>query len=1417
VSKATGVKPTSFHVSYPDGSGVTFQASTNGDPYYRGGKGVRDRLQVFWDTSTAGRAYLIMADGGKVWFSIAITSCGGTCKSYIYTLQGIIDPFGQTTTVTGSAQSGLVTITEPGGRWLKLHYFFPAGYASLIDYVLASDGRRVDYAYTTGSNMAVDQQLVSVTYFSLSTLVASYTYGPSINGNALLNTCIDPMYAGPMWKIGYQYATGTNPDGSTVPYGQILSENYWDGVNNIGPAVSTLTVTGTKTRKETRADGKTRTFTYDNSTPALLINWTDFKGNSASQTYDTNGYANAFTDFNGHTTNFTNNAFTGAVLTKTFPSTPGDTPPNTPRGVVSYSYGSASCADPNNKDVNNPYYVCTASDEGGHVTSYTRDTSKRITQINYPDGGTESFGYNSFGQVNSHTMRTGGLETFEYDARGLLQKYRDPYHATGNPSRWLQYDTLDRTSGVTDALGTVAGDVNHTTNYTYNSRGQLRVLTHPVDPVDGQRHTVTRAYNTDGTLASVADELNHSTTFAYDAYRRIRTVTTPGHNTPLTGSVFYDATATSDDYTHTDANPTWIVSPSGKKTNNTYDENYRRTSMTEAFGTSDAAITSYGYDNVGNVTSIVSPNEQPGELYSGFSKTTSYDERNRRMSIRDAQSNLTSIKYDAAGRWASVTGPNGQTISYDSYDAMNQLLQQTVKQTPNPDAVTKYTYYTSGLLHTMQDPRLVALNNGYNYNYVYDQMGRETSLTYPPDAGNVQRTESWHYDTAGRVDTFTNRAGNVETIALDALNRLTNTSWNDGITPAVTIGYDVANRPTSVANSNAVISRSYFNDNLLSTESSTYADSTPRAVTYSYDSDYNRGTIQYPNGAYSFTYQYTGRNQLLNLINNNGNNTVASYSYDKNGNLAYRSLPGNNTSSTFTNDVLDRVTNINHAFTGTTRTLAYGYDSMGNRLWTKRDGGNGDVFGYDLNSQSTSVLLNVATPDTTAAGPQTINYDANGNRTTFSPYGSTDTYTTNNLNQYTQRNLSTASYDLKGNLAAAFDTSTYVYDAQNRLITATKGGTTEMFKYDGLNRQVSRTIGAGNPVYNVYDGWELIGEYSPGSMTPTNAYLCNQNGMVKNLITQRFYYQDALGSTSHLADATGGLLEWYRYDLQGTPMFFDSLNHQLSASSTRHLFTGQQWYAELGIYDLRNRFYSPDVGRFLQPDPIGFNGDATNLFRYCGNNPTNRRDPTGRLDFGRLKLDLVGPGSIGGVEAGSLGGLNGGFDVTFADGEFFVTGWLDPISNTFFWNLSRSPEIGFGDETLHFAHGLFGELAPGEPADAKGTKFNDSRINGDNFLHEFRNQFNSYNWGPFTNALNTFNLNAARAMAVPVAGPAAAYTADFLLGAALTGQWDQISDFAQGLLNGAQEPQTTFGGVLGVAWHESLDFLNEPGNYNPGH
>jgi RHS repeat-associated protein len=149
--------------------------------------------------------------------------------------------------------------------------------------------------------------------------------------------------------------------------------------------------------------------------------------------------------------------------------------------------------------------------------------------------------------------------------------------------------------------------------------------------------------------------------------------------------------------------------------------------------------------------------------------------------------------------------------------------------------------------------------------------------------------------------------------------------------------------------------------------------------------------------------------------------------------------------------------------------------------------------------------------------------------------------------------------------------------------------------------------------FSLWDGWDLVEEYQ--GATTTAAYVYGATGLIAGALNGQLYYfyQDGSGSTSHLADSNGVLMEWYRYDLHGTPFFYDANDQQItnSAFGVRHLFTGQQWDWEIYLYDLRNRFYSPDIGRFLQPDPVGFDGDATNLYRYAENNPVTSSDPTG--------------------------------------------------------------------------------------------------------------------------------------------------------------------------------------------------------------
>jgi RHS repeat-associated protein len=73
---------------------------------------------------------------------------------------------------------------------------------------------------------------------------------------------------------------------------------------------------------------------------------------------------------------------------------------------------------------------------------------------------------------------------------------------------------------------------------------------------------------------------------------------------------------------------------------------------------------------------------------------------------------------------------------------------------------------------------------------------------------------------------------------------------------------------------------------------------------------------------------------------------------------------------------------------------------------------------------------------------------------------------------------------------------------------------------------------------------------------------------------------------------------------------YDEYGKPGSGNVGRFQYTGQKWIAELGLYDYKARMYHPGLGRFVQPDPIGYDG-GMNLYAYVRGNPVNKRDHSG--------------------------------------------------------------------------------------------------------------------------------------------------------------------------------------------------------------
>jgi RHS repeat-associated protein len=79
--------------------------------------------------------------------------------------------------------------------------------------------------------------------------------------------------------------------------------------------------------------------------------------------------------------------------------------------------------------------------------------------------------------------------------------------------------------------------------------------------------------------------------------------------------------------------------------------------------------------------------------------------------------------------------------------------------------------------------------------------------------------------------------------------------------------------------------------------------------------------------------------------------------------------------------------------------------------------------------------------------------------------------------------------------------------------------------------------------------------------------------------TLTYLHADRIGSVVAVTDSSGAITNKIAYSAFG---------ESSRVTGSTFGFTGQRYDSDTGLYYYKHRFYNPAIGRFLQPDPLGY-------------------------------------------------------------------------------------------------------------------------------------------------------------------------------------------------------------------------------------
>ena len=200
--------------------------------------------------------------------------------------------------------------------------------------------------------------------------------------------------------------------------------------------------------------------------------------------------------------------------------------------------------------------------------------------------------------------------------------------------------------------------------------------------------------------------------------------------------------------------------------------------------------------------------------------------------------------------------------------------------------------------------------------------------------------------------------------------------------------------------------------------------------------------------------------------------------------------------------------------------------------------------------------------------------------------------TANDLNQYPSVGGTSYSYNNSGCTTAGPLTSAQ-FDMLNRLTQAVAGSNTNNYLIDPLDRQAQKNA-SGTKTDFLYDGNQLIATLDDSTGAIVNRFIPGDNldeiFLYINGSTTTYLHRDRQGTVIAESNSSGAVVNKYTYSPFG---------ETTSISASGFGYTGQLYDSEVGLYNYRARYYAPSIGRFLQPDPLGYDAGDMNLVRLC--------------------------------------------------------------------------------------------------------------------------------------------------------------------------------------------------------------------------